>query len=133
MLGVYFRGLEAEINDEIITNFMKIRYLLLFVLIGIFSVFGIGQNLGKLKGKVLDNKQRPIISTRIIVFNAHNKFTVITNDVSGKYEINLPSGKYTVRIKARPGFAQFTRLGVFVRRGKTKKLNIFPEARIYVD
>ena len=110
---------------------VPVRIFVLSLLLASCGIAADGQGTGKLKGKVLDNRLRPIIATTISVFNTQNKFTVSANDDTGLYEIELPSGTYTVRIDARPGFARFTRRGVVIRSGKTKVLNIFPEARIY--
>src|SRR5262249_45105894 len=60
------------------------RHVLLLVVIFASCVASvIGQNAGKLKGKVLDNRHRPIIASTIMVFNAQNKFTVAANDDTG--------------------------------------------------
>lgn len=117
--------------DSFVAMTAAYRKSLLLVAITSCVVAAHGQSAGKLKGRVLDNRQRPIIATTIVVFNAQNKFIVSANDDTGEYEIQLPAGTYTVKVEARPGFARFTRRAVVIHAGKTKVLNIFPEARIY--
>src|ERR1043165_5965013 len=90
------------------------------------SILVMAQQTGtaRLKGTVIDNAGGAIPKVQITIENAANSFKVMS-DESGKFQIDLPPGKYEMRSDKLPGFAA-TRREISVATNKVAEVTIVP-------
>lgn len=87
-------------------------------------VFAQQPSTARLKGTVVDNGGTPIAKVSITIENATSSFKV-ESDETGKFQIDLPPGKYEIRSDKLPGFAT-TKRTVSVGINKVAEVKIVP-------
>ena len=78
----------------------------------------------RLKGTVLDFAGAAIPKVQITIQNSTASFKVVSDD-EGKFQIDLPPGRYEIRSDKLPGFAATNRR-VTVSTNKTAEVTIVP-------
>ena len=82
------------------------------------------QPTARLKGTVLDTAGMPIPKIQITVQNSTASFKALSDD-DGKFQIDLPPGKYELQSYKLPGFAATNR-NVNVATNQTAEVTIVP-------
>ena len=104
------------------------RLLPLLIMLTIFTASALSvqsQNVGRVKGRVVDTEGTPIPKVQIVIQNSINSFNVTSNE-DGYYEIQVPVGSYLINSEKLPGFAATRSAEVRVEPGKTVKVIIVP-------
>ncbi len=78
----------------------------------------------RLKGTVLDTNGAAISNVQITVQDSTRSFKVVSDEY-GRFQIDLPPGKYEVRSDKLPGFAA-TKREVTVETSKAAEITIVP-------
>ena len=86
------------------------------------------QPTARLKGTVLDTAGMPIPKIQITVHNSTASFKAVSDD-DGKFQFDLPPGKYEVQAAKLPGFAATNRY-VSVATNQTAEVTIVPAVSV---
>lgn len=104
------------------------RFLSFSTIMVLFSQPGLSvqrQDVGKLKGRVVDIARMPIPKVQITIQNSTNSSKAIS-DEDGYFEVQVPVGSYEVSSEKLPGFAATRQSGVRVESGKLLEVRIVP-------
>lgn len=107
------------------------RKVLMFVFAMCLSLFAVGamaqtQTTGSIEGTVLDPQGNAVPGVTVTV-TSPNLITAQsgTTDDSGRFRIlNLPPGRYTVKVEAAKGFGEFSRSDVEVNLSRTSTVDV---------
>ncbi len=107
-------------------NSMRFFVLTLFVLCFSLSAFAQSSTTGSIEGQVLDINGAPVPNVAVTVTspNLISPQSAQTDD-QGNYRIlNLPPGRYQVKVGATAGFAEFSRSDVEVNLSRTSAVEV---------
>lgn len=100
------------------------RVLLLLVSIFFTDAIAFGQTAnGTLRGKVADTANAVVLGAGVSVTGADGKQVTAQTDANGEFRLNLPPGKYTVRV-TNQGFAPYENTDVVITSGRAATLEI---------
>ena len=104
---------------------MKIQFVLISIIL--LSGFVFAQSTGKISGKILSDKNEPILGATIVVQNTSSGASA---DINGYYFIiNLPPGTYTLKASAI-GYTTQVVQGVKVGGGLTAKVDFLLKSSV---
>ena len=107
-------------------NSMRFIVLSLFVLCFSFTAFAQTSTTGSIEGQVVDANNAPVPNVNVTATspNLISPQSSVSDD-QGRYRIlNLPPGRYEVKVEAAGGFAEFSRGDVEVNLSRTSTVEV---------
>ena len=106
---------------------MFIRFATVLLLVRITPIALAQTSAGTLQGAVTDPSGAVIPAAAVMVSSEAGAVRTVVTDAKGSYRIELPSGRYSIRI-TKPGFTPFERTDVVIAGSRAENVN----AQLYI-